>query len=57
MAKKSSRQLFGLVCSVCGSQNYVTSKNKLNTADALTMDKYCKTCKKHTSHKERKKLG
>lgn len=57
MAKKSSRQLFGLVCTVCGAQNYVTNKNKVNTPDPLAFDKYCKLCKKHTPHKERKKLG
>jgi len=57
MAKKSSRQLFGLTCTVCDTQNYVTTKNKVNTTDALSFDKYCKLCKKHTPHKERKKLG
>lgn len=57
MAKKSSRQLFGLTCSVCESQNYVTTKNKVNSTEALAMEKFCKHCKKHTPHKERKKLG
>lgn len=57
MAKKSTRVLFGLTCTVCGAQNYVTSKNKTNTTEALAFEKYCKMCKKHTSHKEKKKLG
>ena len=57
MAKKSSRQLFGMTCSVCGAQNYVTVRNKVNTTEALAFEKYCKKCKKHTTHKERKKLG
>ncbi|HNQ31075.1 MAG TPA: 50S ribosomal protein L33 [Candidatus Woesebacteria bacterium] len=57
MAKKSSRQLFGLVCSTCESQNYVTHRNKVNTTEALAFDKFCSKCKKHTPHKERKKLG
>ncbi|MFO0703303.1 MAG: 50S ribosomal protein L33 [Patescibacteria group bacterium] len=57
MAKKSSRVSFGLQCAVCGSQNYVTEKNKVNTTEALKFSKFCNTCKKHTEHKERKKLG
>jgi len=57
MAKKSTRIIFGLICSVCGAQNYVTTKNKVNTTEALAFDKFCKACKKHTAHKERKKLG
>lgn len=57
MAKKGSRVLLGLVCEVCNSQNYVTEKNKINTTEALKFNKYCKKCKKTTSHKEKKKLG
>lgn len=57
MAKKSSRVLIGLQCDVCGSQNYVSEKNKVNTTDSLTFTKFCNTCKKHTKHKEKKKLG
>ena len=57
MAKKSSRVLIGLTCEVCGKQNYVTEKNKLNTTDAVKLMKYCNQCKKHTEHKEKKKLG
>ncbi len=56
MAKKSSRQLLGLICEVCKKQNYVTQKSKLNTPDALKLTKYCNKCRKHTPHKEKKKL-
>ncbi len=56
MAKKGSRVLLGLVCEVCGKQNYVTQKNKVNTTEALKLQKYCNQCKKTTGHKERKKL-
>ncbi|MDO8608977.1 MAG: 50S ribosomal protein L33 [bacterium] len=56
MAKKGSRVLLGLLCEVCNGQNYVIEKNKVNTTAALKLKKYCKTCKKHTSHKEKKKL-
>ncbi len=57
MAKKGSRVLVGLVCEVCKSQNYVTEKNKINTTSALKLKKYCRKCRKHTVHKEKKKLG
>lgn len=56
MAKKGSRILIGLICEVCHSQNYVTEKNKIETTESLKLKKYCKTCKKHTLHKETKKL-
>lgn len=56
MAKKGSRILIGLICQVCNSLNYVTSKNKLTTTNPLSLKKYCKKCKKHQIHKETKKL-
>lgn len=57
MAKKGSRSLIGLVCTVCNKQNYVVEKNKVNTTNGLKLQKYCNQCKKHTEHKEKKKLG
>jgi large subunit ribosomal protein L33 len=57
MAKKGSRVLVGLVCEVCNKQNYVTEKNKINTTEAIKLNKYCNQCKKVTAHKEKKKLG
>ncbi|MDO8503510.1 MAG: 50S ribosomal protein L33 [bacterium] len=56
MAKKGARQLFGLVCSVCKTQNYITEKNKTNTEDKLILRKYCPNCRKHTEHRETQKL-
>lgn len=56
MAKKGHRQLLLLVCSVCNQRNYVTEKNKINTTEKLEMEKFCKWCKKRTTHKERTKL-
>ncbi|MCX7880920.1 MAG: 50S ribosomal protein L33 [Patescibacteria group bacterium] len=56
MAKKGSRTLIGLVCEVCRNHNYTTEKNKLNTDQPLKLKKYCSKCKKHTIHKEKKKL-
>lgn len=55
-ASKGPRQLFGLKCSVCNTFNYITKRNKLNTPEKLKLSKYCSTCKKHTDHKESKKL-
>jgi len=56
MAKKGSRVLVGLICEVCKKQNYVVEKNKVNTPTAIKLKKYCNKCKKHTAHKETKKL-
>ena len=56
MAKKGSRIDVGLVCEVCQAVNYVVEKNKVNTTDSLKLNKFCQKCRKHTSHKETKKL-
>lgn len=48
--------MFGLVCTVCKRQNYVSEKNKTNTTSPLKFNKYCLKCRKHTEHKEKKKL-
>ncbi|MBI4039938.1 50S ribosomal protein L33 [Candidatus Daviesbacteria bacterium] len=54
MAKQGNRQIFALECSVCKSKNYITQKNVLNTKDKLILNKFCKTCRKSTSHNEAK---
>lgn len=62
MAKKGARELVGMICSICKSQNYVTERNKVNMAaktdgpTKLNIKKYCKTCRKSTLHKETSKL-
>lgn len=56
MAKKGSRIDVGLICEVCHSVNYVVEKNKVNTTGSLKLNKFCKKCRKHTAHKETKKL-
>lgn len=56
MAKKTARFQIGLSCEVCGKLNYIIEKNKLNTSGTLKLKKYCNKCRKHTSHKEQKKL-
>ncbi len=62
MAKKGAREIVAMVCEVCKSQNYVTTRNKVNLQNAqkgatkLILNKFCKICKKYTSHKETSKL-
>lgn len=57
MAKKGEHRIkIGLVCSVCKNRNYVTEKNKMETPEKLTLNKYCGFCKKVTPHKETEKL-
>ena len=43
-----------LECTECKRRNYMTSKNKRNNTDRLEIVKYCKFCKKRTTHKETK---
>lgn len=57
MAKKSgTRIIVGLVCTVCGSRNYITTRNKLNTPEKLKLRKFCRICRKVQEHKEVEKL-
>lgn len=56
MAKKGARQILGLICTVCKSQNYISERNKTNTPEKLELKKYCRKCRKHTPHKETSKL-
>jgi len=54
MAAKGPRENIILECTECHRRNYMTSKNKRNNTDRLTIRKYCKFCKKTTEHKETK---
>ena len=54
MAAKGPRENITLECTECKRRNYMTSKNKRNNTDRLEIVKYCKFCKKRTSHKETK---
>ena len=57
MAKKGARELVGMICQTCKSQNYVTERNKVNMAEKsekspkLQIKKYCKKCKSFLSEK------
>lgn len=48
------RSLIQLVCDACGRFNYGTTKNKTRTPDKLEKNKYCRACRKHTTHKEKR---
>ena len=54
MAAKGPRENIILECTECKRRNYMTSKNKRNNTDRLEIVKYCKFCKKRTTHKETK---
>ena len=62
--KKGPRQAVGLKCSVCGAFGYITQVNKNNeilkkqttNVSTFPLKKYCSVCKKHTVHKQAKKL-
>ena len=41
-----------LQCSDCKNRNYSTTKNKKTTTGRLEFSKFCRACRKHTSHKE-----
>ncbi|MDD5310619.1 MAG: 50S ribosomal protein L33 [Candidatus Omnitrophica bacterium] len=41
-------------CTTCKNHNYSSSKNKKNVTERLELKKYCRFCKKHTVHKEKK---
>jgi len=48
------RVIIHLQCVDCKRKNYSATKNKKNTPDRLEFQKYCRFCRKHTSHKETK---
>ena len=43
-----------LACTECKNRNYDTMKNKKNNPERIELQKYCRFCKKHTTHKETK---
>jgi len=42
-------------CTECKKVNYFTPKSKKMVGEKLDLKKFCKWCRKHTLHKERKK--
>jgi len=50
----SQDNLIKLECTTCKRTNYHSKKNKKILKNRLEMEKYCKHCKKHITHKETK---
>jgi large subunit ribosomal protein L33 len=48
------RTIITLECTNCKERNYTTTKNKRKHPDKLAINKFCKSCRKHTPHKETK---
>ena len=56
MAKKAAaREYVSLECRECKSRNYRTSKRTKGGTPKLELSKFCKGCRKHTKHVERRK--
>ncbi|HAJ74084.1 MAG TPA: 50S ribosomal protein L33 [Lachnospiraceae bacterium] len=43
-----------LACTECKQRNYNTTKDKKVHPERLEFSKYCRFCKKHTTHRETK---
>lgn len=50
----SQENLIKMECAECKTINYYSKKNKKKIKERLTLNKFCKRCGKHTSHKETK---
>lgn len=50
----SQDNLIKFECVECRKINYYSRKNKKLHKERLQLKKFCKTCKKHTLHKETK---
>ncbi len=48
------REQITLACADCKRRNYTTKKNKRLHPDRVEYKKYCRFCRKHTTHKESK---
>ena len=51
---KSNREVVLLACEECGRRNYTTTRNKKVSKTKLSLNKYCRFDRKHTTHKETK---
>lgn len=54
MAKNENRNYVVMVCTECKTESRCISKNKKNTPDRIELNRFCKKCRKHTNHKEKK---
>ncbi len=49
---KAKENLVKLRCVECKNINYYTNRNKKKIKEKLELKKFCKFCRKHTTHKE-----
>ena len=47
-----AREIIQLQCTECKDRNYSKTKNRKTTPDRLELSKFCRKCRKHTTHKE-----
>ena len=52
--EEDMRTRITLACTECKQRNYNTTKDKKVHPDRMETKKYCRFCKKHTTHKETK---
>jgi large subunit ribosomal protein L33 len=52
MAKKENRVIVTLACTECKERNYTTEKNRRNDSGRIELSKFCRRCRKHTTHRE-----
>ena len=52
MARGDVRIAVTLACEECKHRNYQTNKSKRHNPDRITLRKYCRSCRRHTSHRE-----
>lgn len=48
------RDVVLLECDPCGNRLYSSTRNKKTQPEKLEAKKFCKICRKHTDHKEKK---
>ena len=46
------RDIITLACEDCKARNYTTTKNKRIHAERVEYKKFCRSCGKHTKHRE-----
>ncbi len=51
----TKKRLTKLKCKDCGRVNYYSNKPKALKEEKLSLKKFCRWCKKHIEHKEKKK--
>ena len=52
MARGDVRIAVTLACDECKRRNYQTEKSKRNDPNRIELRKYCRSCGRHTGHRE-----